>query len=87
MTAYFDPDTLQAAIQPVTNYVAVCPHDDCDWKQPHYTEENARSDLNQHLTGQWHFCECENGWVINNPDWPLGEGHYRERCPEGCETS
>jgi len=29
------------------------------------------------------FCEPgEPGWVIVNPDWPRGEKHYREACPE-----
>jgi len=24
--------------------------------------------------------ECEDGWVILNPDWPNGELPYREKC-------
>jgi len=49
-------------------------------KRHHITRERARQ-LLMESTREPCPGECEDGWVILNPEWPNGDLAHRERCP------
>lgn len=88
MSGYYSTDDLFRWTRELKTYRAECPiGETCDnWmSRPMVGQHNAAEALRVHLE-QDHSCSCVEGWVILNPDWPLGDGPYRRRCPEGCHT-
>lgn len=86
VTAYYGPATRAKSVRVMKCYRAECPVSGCRWMGDLTPGEHfAHALLDAHLAIE-HACDCKDGWVIINPNWPSGDGPFRERCPEGCET-